>query len=331
MLLTAMTEQEATLTREDVHAALLHFAELAVAFEGGGIEVVEPGTPLDVPAVDADALACLQRVVSQLMRHWERQQEAQRKRVAVRLHDELTAVYEKLSRSPELDLDAELSAVISKHGFQPFQVDINDLVPDKDDLKGGPAMGAARNLSQFVGREVRSFFNYKKDRASLEICRTAWRRWVPPRLARAYAADVLGAAIAARDAAPQPQLSDVKDMAPAFLAMLERRTEAEFRDHLRTMFEKTLLGELDEELRAKAPQVVDEIAAKREQGLGLLRQFFGGDEERARAELKRAVLEEIDRQMEGVGLQERKAPGDRSKKRVKRPLRRRKHSKRFRI
>lgn len=328
MLLTAMTEQEATLAREGIRAALLHFAELAVAFEGGGIEVVDPGSPLDVPAVDADALACLQRVVSQLMRHRERQQDAQRKRVAVALHDELTAVYEKLSHSPDLDLDAELSAVISKHGFQPFQVDINDLVPDKDDLKGGPAMGAARNLSQFVGREVRSFFNYKKDRASLEICRTAWRRWVPPRLARAYVADVLGAAVAARDAAPQPQLSDVKDMEPALLAMLERSTESLFRDQLRAMFELIFLGDL-EEVRAEAPQVADELAAKRAEGLGRLRQHFGGDEERVQAEDRRAVFEEIDRQMEGLGLQEPKAPGTPPKKRVKRGLRRRKHRKRF--
>jgi hypothetical protein len=326
-----MTEQQTEPTRDDVRAALLHFAELAVAFEGGGIEVVEPGTPLGVPAVDADALACLQRVVSQLRRHRERQQEAQRKRVAVRLHDELTAVYEKLRRSPDLDLDAELSAPISKQGFQPVQIEIDDLVPDKDELKGGPAMGAARTLSHFVGREWRSFFNFKKGRSSLEICRTAWRRWVPPRLARAYVSDVLGAAIAVRDAAPQPPLSDLKDMAPAFLAMLERRTETVFRDHLRAMFEKALLGDLDEELRAKAPQVADEIAARRAEGLELLREFFGGDEERAQAEYRRALFEEIDLQMEGLGLQEPKAPGTPPKKRVKRGLRRRKRRKRFGI
>lgn len=46
----AKAKAKAILTREDVHAALLHFAELAVAFEGGGIEVVDPRAPLDVPA-----------------------------------------------------------------------------------------------------------------------------------------------------------------------------------------------------------------------------------------------------------------------------------------
>ncbi|MBE7483656.1 MAG: hypothetical protein HS104_27215 [Polyangiaceae bacterium] len=326
----AKAKAKAILTREDVHAALLHFAELAVAFEGGGIEVVDPRAPLDVPATDKAALACLKTVVSRLERHRERQQEGQRKRVAVALHDELEAVYEKLTESPDLDLDAELSAVISKQGFQPFQVDVNDLVPDKDELKGGPAVGAARNLSEFVGRAEKSFFNYRKKRSSLEVCRTAWRRWVPPRLARAYVADVMGAAIAARDAAPPPPLSDVKDMAPAFLAMLERRTETLFRDHLRAMFEMIFLGDL-EEVRAGAPQMADQLAAKREEGLRLLRQHFDGDEERVQAEYRRAALEDIDRQMDGLGLQAPKAPGAPPKKRVKRPLRRRKHSRRFRI
>ncbi|MCC6898747.1 MAG: hypothetical protein IT377_07215 [Polyangiaceae bacterium] len=307
MLDAIMTEQEETLTREDIRAALLHLAELAVAFEGGGIEVVAPDTALDLPAVDEEAMGCLRELVAQLTKHRERQLERQRQRVAVALHDGLEAVYEQLKGSPEMEIDEALAALISKQGFHPFQADINDLVPDQEELKGGPAMGAAKVLSQFVGREWRSLFNYRKQRASLELCRTAWRRWVPPRLAQAYVTDALRAAIAARDDAPDPPLSDVKDLSPQFLAMLDRRTEAKFRDHLRAMFEMVLLGDL-EGLRSRAPELVETVLAQRAEALSLAREHYDGDEERAHADYRRAVSEHVDRQLEGLGLQAPKPP-----------------------
>jgi hypothetical protein len=233
--------------------------------------------------------------------------------VAVALHDDLEAVYERLKSSPEMEIDEALAALIAKQGFQPFQADIDDLVPNEEELNKGPAMGAANALKPFVGRAWRSLFYYREERASLELCRTAWRRWVPPRLAQAYVTDALRAAIAARDAAPDPPLSDVKDLSPHFLAMLDRRTEAKFRDHLRGMFEMVLFGDL-EEIRSRAPELVETLLAQRAVALSMAREYFGGDEERAQAELRRAVSEHVDQQLEGLGLQALKPPPAPSKR-----------------
>ncbi|MBI3206385.1 MAG: hypothetical protein HYZ29_32915 [Myxococcales bacterium] len=137
--------------------------------------------------------------------------------------------------------------------------------------------------------------------------------------------DALRAAIAARDDAPDPPLSDVKDLSPHFLAMLDRRTEAKFRDHLRAMFEMVLLGDL-EELRSRAPELVETLLAQRAEALSMARELYDGDEERAQVEYRRAVSEHVDRQLEGLGLLAPKpppAPSERAAPRKRIKLRRR--------
>ncbi len=240
-----------------LHSALLHFLELAVAHEGNGVEVVsaEDG---QLRQDDPAALSCLSKVVALLEADLARQHDAQRKALAVALHTDATALFEKLKADPEgVDLDAAARELAHGRGLVAGDGLLDALVVARHDLKGGPSQAAARQVADLAGVSDRTVYSYGSGAGALPLARTAFGRWVPQGLCRKYAQDALTSAPAG-----PAELDRLDAISPEVHRALDAKVEANYRQQVIDMFEHVLLGELPEDgddALAEIRQVREEI------------------------------------------------------------------------
>lgn len=236
-------EDSAPLDPTRVRAALQHFLELAVAFEGGGVEVVEVGATDARAKSEAEAaLECLKAVVSTLEEHLAKQRELQRMALAASLHIDAAALFTKLAKNPaHLDLDAATEALAASRGMTAGEGLLDALVIAKHELKGGPSATAAKNLGELAGVSGRTLFTYKSDGGTGALRRTAWGRWVPVGLCSAY----VKMALEVLPSAP-PTLDQLRELPVAVHRRLDALAEAEYRRQVEQMFEAVLLGDLEQ-------------------------------------------------------------------------------------
>lgn len=271
---TKPPEATKDITLEQAQEALVHLAELVVAFAGGGIEIIEVPSPETPPEEverepDRRSLACLTKVVRALLDHRQEQRERQQQELAIELRNQLGDVYARTKTAPEsVDLDSEVSAVLDALGFDPDEDALVELVPALHELSKSPKDFAAKLVAPFMGIKERAYYIRQSKRRKLDLRRTAFARWVPLRLARRYCDEIFQVALANRDRAPAPRLSDLKNVSNLFAALLERRTEEEFRKSIEDMFRIAFLadfdpGSLPPAVRERAELIADSVRQAR--------------------------------------------------------------------
>ncbi len=264
--------QEPDLTPDRLRAAFQHFLELAVAFEGGGVEVVVAEGAGAAAQDDPAALKCLSTVVSALEAHVEEQRQAQCDALAVVLHTDATALFDKLRDEPDsLDLEPAVRELAARHGLEAGEGLLDALVIAKHELQGGPSRVAALQIGELRGVSDRTVFKYRVQGKVAGLHRRAWGRWVPLGLCAKYAASALGETGAQEET--KPELDRLDGGSAGVHRALDDRAGAEYRRQVVEMFEFVLLGDLDRVKDAERGALFEQILAQRNELRDLAREY----------------------------------------------------------
>jgi hypothetical protein len=222
---------------EDVRAALVHFAELAAAYEGRGFDMLSHSAAETEHALDswktlthwdaAEDKKALQEATECLLKHLGKQRHMQRSGILERMLAMLSDAYREYKVTLDRPLLRDRVRAIGGSlcfGLKDTQLDQLSS-PDSESLRRGPVEAAKEALSQQALMTERTLATYKADAHALHGIRLMFGRFVSMAVAERYAAEVHRS----HATAPTPQVSTF-----SYVRLCDEpaNTEARVFDHL---------------------------------------------------------------------------------------------------